>query len=201
MNEPCVNSVRAFLKAATADSHNRIESRYGAIFDVDESGYGRFLSATARAVLSLERALTEGAAEIPIADWEARSRTPALTADLADLGLDVPQPSAAPPGRDESFRFGVLYVLEGSRHGTRQLARAALTSRSPVVRSATRYLRQGEAQRLWPSFVAQLEASPAVRSDPAGAARGATAAFSAFDDALDWLGDAASPDMTVAVAR
>jgi heme oxygenase len=176
-------SVHAFLKAATAEAHNRIESRYAAIFDVDQASYGRFLSVSARAVISLEHLIS--GSNTPVADWKARSRTAAIAADLADLGIAVPVPARVPASASKSFLFGILYVLEGSRLGARQLARAAQSSPSPSVRSATRYLRHGQSGRLWPSFIEKLEAAHCVRSDPGETARGALSAFRVFEAAVD----------------
>lgn len=185
---PACRSVRASLKAATAEIHDRVEARYAAIFGVDEAKYGQFLTASARAVLSLETVLTETGSRKPIGDWDLRARGAALAADLADMGIVEPALEGA-SGGGEAFRFGILYVLEGSRHGARQLGRAALGSECRTVRGATRYLLHGEIRTLWPSFLEQLEASPAVRENPGEAVRGAVAAFVAFGDAAAPAGE------------
>jgi heme oxygenase len=89
------------------------------------SHYQQFLIAHARAVGTAE-AWLYGTGSLP--PW--RSRLPLLAEDLAALGLTMPAArdfDAPQPVRDdEAWRWGVLYVLEGSRLGA-----AILCGRTP----------------------------------------------------------------------
>jgi heme oxygenase (biliverdin-IX-beta and delta-forming) len=159
--------------------HAVVDARFTPMLGAGETGYRSFLLASATAVFALEQALAADMNAI-LPDWAQRSRTAALRADLADLGVvDVP---AAPPPllAGEARQFGALYVLEGSRLGAKLLLPELLAHGSSRVRAATRYLRHGEGRRLWPSFLAHLESSEAVRRRPDDAIAGARAAFALF---------------------
>ncbi len=143
-------------------------------------GYIEFLSASASVILTLEHALSEAGATRLLPDWEERKRGDALLADLDALGAAPGYPVLAQVGGDAE-QFGFLYVLEGSRLGAAVVLRATEAAGDPRMLRATRYLRHGEGRRFWPSFLAQLETSPAVAHAPDEAIAGARAAFSLFD--------------------
>jgi heme oxygenase (biliverdin-IX-beta and delta-forming) len=88
--------------------------------------------------------------------------------------------AAVPEIGGEAHQFGMLYVLEGSRLGARLLARNARAHADARVRSATRYLRHGENERFWQSFLSALEASEPTRRATTEAVAGAKAAFLMF---------------------
>jgi len=73
-----------------------------------------------------------------------------------------------------------MYVLEGSRLGGAVLARRVADNPDAACRKATRYLRHGERQGLWASFLAMFDASPHVRDNEAAVIAGALAAFAMF---------------------
>jgi heme oxygenase len=50
-----------------------------------------------------------------------------------------------------------MYVLEGSRLGSRALLRVVSASPDSVVASATAYLGQGAGLPLWPTFLSMLQ--------------------------------------------
>ncbi|MBS0547117.1 MAG: biliverdin-producing heme oxygenase [Proteobacteria bacterium] len=173
-------SVRHALRTATADLHSRVDAAFSGPFDRDTEAYADFLQSMARSVLPLERALDAAEVEKVLPDWPARCRSAALKTDLAVFGRLLP--AEAPVGRvgGEAWQLGALYVLEGSRLGAKLLLRRVLANPDPVAHRATTYLRHGEEEKLWPSFLARLEASPAVAAAPAEAVAGARAAFAAF---------------------
>ena len=157
-----------------------VDARFAPMLGSAETGYRSFLLASAAAVFPLEQALLAAKVDAIVPDWARRSRTAALRADLADLGIiDVP---AAPPPllAEEARQFGALYVLEGSRLGAKLLLPELLARGSTRVQAATRYLRHGEGHWLWPSFLAYLESSEAARRCPDDAIAGARAAFALF---------------------
>lgn len=176
--------IRARLRASTASLHARVDAYMGGLLRQADGGYEQFLTATARAVLPLERALCEAGVSEILQDWPQRARADALLADLATLSLPEPDPSAGyhDPGlRDEAYMLGALYVLEGSRLGARVLL-GMLENAPPVHAShrARRYLAHGQGLSLWQTFLARLEASGAVRRHPEIAEAGASVAFGLF---------------------
>src|SRR5262245_47418144 len=144
------------------------------------SGYRDFLRASAAAVFPLEKALAAARVREIMPDWDARARSTALLDDLESLGVQAPIARAVAAAGGAARQFGMLYVLEGSRLGAKILARHAQASADPRVRAATRYLRHGEDQRFWPSFIERLEASAATARAPHEAVAGALATFALF---------------------
>lgn len=170
--------IRSLLRHATAPAHARVDRHFGAL--IAAGRYGAFLAASAATVIPLEAALTDAGAERLLPDWPARRRTAALRADLESLEAS-PAPEAPPiEVGGEAHQFGILYVLEGSRLGASVLLAGIEVSSDPHIRHATRYLRHGEGQRFWPSFLERLEGSPAVARAPHEAVAGAQAAFGLF---------------------
>lgn len=100
--------------------------------------------------------------------------------DLALLGSQAPAGPDVDGVGGEARQFGILYVLEGSRLGGKILARQAEAHSDPLIRTATHYLRHGENESFWPSFLGALESSPAVRRAPDEAICGARFAFGRF---------------------
>ena len=175
--------VRPLLRSSTAALHHRLDDRMARLLRLGEAGYAEFLIINAAAVMPLEQALADADVEAILPDWNLRARSAALRSDLESLSL--PSPDLANAGSvlersDEAYRFGVLYVLEGSRLGAKVIRRALETaSRS----WPTRYLSHGEGQPLWQTFVARLEASHAVQNNPEVVIAGANAGFQLFLDA------------------
>ncbi|WP_244473802.1 MULTISPECIES: biliverdin-producing heme oxygenase [unclassified Methylobacterium] len=173
--------LRGLLRRATSDAHHRLDSGWAG-HDLQERGaYVGFLAAMAAALVPLEADLAASPPEALPPDWPARRRTDAIRADLAALGHPAPPAPAMSRAQPPAEVAGLLYVLEGSRLGGQMLLRQALASPDATVRDNTRFLRQGEGQRLWPSFAAWLETRPA--SDADGAVAGALRAFSLFENA------------------
>jgi heme oxygenase len=177
-------SARSRLRAATADLHTELDTGLAPLIEHGDAGYARFLLRTAAALLPLEQALERANVATLLPDWSLRSRTQAIRVDLAELMLCDPPQLPQPEIRGEASKFGMLYVLEGSRLGSRLLLREAQARLSPAVRAATRYLSHGQGQPLWPTFLQRLETSPNVRRDPEQAAQGARAAFLLFLNAI-----------------
>jgi heme oxygenase len=172
------------LRAATAHLHAELDTCLAPLIKHGDAGYARFLLRTAAALLPLEEALERANVATLLPDWSLRSRTQSIRVDLAELMLCDPPLLPPPEIRGEASKFGMLYVLEGSRLGARVLLCEAQARLSPTVRAATRYLSHGQGQPLWPTFLQRLEASPHVRCDPEQAAQGARAAFLLFLNAI-----------------
>ena len=186
-------SLRDYLRAATAAHHPAVDARFGALLDRGESGYARFLEASAEGVFPLEQALADAGVAMLLADWPRRARSAALAADLADLGASLPAPVDPPAVRGEAGILGVLYVLEGSRLGAAMLTKRLAAHPSARVRGATRYLRHGESG-FWASFLAVLEKSEAARRNPAAVVAGARTAFALFGAHAPALTEKAAAD-------
>jgi heme oxygenase len=168
------------LRAATADLHAGVDARFSVAFDGSASGYARFLSAMASALLPLERALEAAGIEQVLPDWAERRRARLLLDDLATLASEPVGERTPPPAGGEARQLGMVYVLEGSRLGGTLLLRRTLGSVDPKVRAATRYLSHGTGRNLWSSFLVHLEASTEVSRAPAAAIAGARDAFALF---------------------
>jgi heme oxygenase len=86
-------------------------------------GYGEFLQRIAAVLVPLERELAEAKVVHILPDWNERTRSSSICADILDMSLSfVERPfdqKTEAQLRDEAFQFGVLYVLEGSRLGAR----------------------------------------------------------------------------------
>ncbi len=173
-------SVRNYLRLSTAPLHARVDAFMSRCLDQGSEGYAQFLALSAAAVLPLESALSDANVRMIVPDWPRRSRAAALRADLAELDVPVPEARIVPKITEEAFLFGILYVLEGSRLGARVMLESIQVSSSDAARSATRYLSHGRDQRLWQTFLPQMEASSATHDRPDVAASGAHAAFQLF---------------------
>jgi heme oxygenase len=137
----------ARLRDVTQPSHTLVDAAYS-VFDLaDRVQYGRFLQAHAQATGAAEASLI-GAPDLPV--W--RSRMPMLTADLAGLGLGVPEALTFGPAMADAWRWGVLYVLEGSRLGSMVVVKRAGPN-VPVSYLSSRHL-AGE----WRSLLMAIDA-------------------------------------------
>ncbi|MEH3036838.1 MAG: biliverdin-producing heme oxygenase [Sphingomonas adhaesiva] len=110
------SSAIADLRRATAASHDAVDAAFGAHDLADRDAYRRFLVAHARALPAVEAAMRP----LPFARTLA-ARTPLLHADIAALGEPLPPPLSFAV-EDDAARWGVLYVVEGSRLGGAMLA-------------------------------------------------------------------------------
>lgn len=171
--------IRFRLRAATAPLHELVDAHMGGLLRQTVGGYERFLTASARALLPLERALVEAGVVEILPDWPERARSDALRADLAALSLSGPDTHAVyedPHLKDEAYMLGAVYVLEGSRLGASVLVR--MFESAPA--HALHYLSHGNELPLWQTFLARLETSAAIRRNPEVTIAGASAAFKLF---------------------
>jgi heme oxygenase len=174
--------LRQRLRTATAGAHARLDSQLGALALDRLPDYRRFLETSAAALLPLEMALDRSGVTRLFPDWPARSRRDAILADLARVdGQATPLP--VPEPFDLGGVLGAMYVLEGSRLGAKMLSAIVTKSPDPRVAGATAYLRHGEGQHLWRSFLAALETHAAALPDDRSAIRGARLAFDLFAEA------------------
>jgi heme oxygenase (biliverdin-IX-beta and delta-forming) len=176
-NSAATSPLREKLKQATAPAHRDIDAQFSRFDLTSVAGYRRFLEASAAALVPLEAALEVAGIASVIDDWPQRSRRAAIVSDLARLnGAVRPLGEFAPLNR--STALGVMYVLEGSRLGAKVLLRTIAVRSEPEIAAATRYLRHGAGQALWPSFLLTLEREP--QNAEAEIIAGAQRAFAVF---------------------
>ena len=171
-------SAIATLRARTAPLHEEVDAAFGAFRLDGHDAYRAFLTAHARALASAEAALATTAG---LPAW--RPRMPLLAQDLAELDarLPAPLPLAVQP---ESARWGVLYVVEGSRLG------GAILARQVPAALPRRYLDAAFAPGEWRALRIAIDAE-AARHDAswlAGAADGAVACFALYRRAAEVTG-------------
>lgn len=176
-------NLRDRLREATAQAHEQLDRRLGALDLQTLGGYREFLEVNAAALLPLEEALEASGVGRLFPDWPDRARRSAILADLAALdGQARPLPAVA--AFDRGGVLGTMYVLEGSRLGARYLVKTIRQSRDPAVPGATAYLSHGEGAHLWQSFLAQLGSFDLSPDEEASAIDGARRAFALFDQAM-----------------
>ena len=171
-------SLRQRLREATADQHAELDAAMGRLELRERAGYLQFLQMNAAALLPLEAALTHAGASAILPDWMARKRAGAIASDINRLSgrlRTLQRPALA--GEEV---LGALYVLEGSRLGAKFLIRDVASSIDPAVLCATSYLRHGEGQPLWQSFLKTLERHGAALPDDTRVVAGARFAFEFF---------------------
>ncbi|RYE02236.1 MAG: heme oxygenase [Sphingomonadales bacterium] len=168
-------SVRAALRSATGQDHERVDAAFSRYDLSSREGYRRFLLHQAAAHLPVERAL-DRAAGSAIEDWATRRRADAIRADLADLGCshiaEIPFDGFATQAR----MLGGAYVLEGSRLGG-QILRKQISDGLP-----TRFLAQGSSLA-WRALLTVLETKLTSPEEIAEAVKGARAVFACFEAA------------------
>lgn len=171
-------NVRAALKNATHDAHERVDAAFAQDL-ATRDGYGRFLTAQAAALIAVENALEQaGSAEL-VEEWAIHRRSALLVADLHALGLPVPTPLAAPAYPDEATLAGGLYVLEGSRMGSAVLRRSVPDS------LPTAFLSAKQSTGRWPRFVASLDPLLYSTQRLDAAVEGASQTFACFEQAAN----------------
>jgi len=147
-------SVRIALRNATAGRHETVDAAFAAFDLSDAISYGRFLTAHARALPAVERALAANDALPPFT-----TRTRFLERDLAALGIAMPAPlPLAAPGSDAAA-FGALYVIEGSRLG------GAMLSRSIPPSLPRTYLSAAHSPGGWRALGEELDRAGAAGGD------------------------------------
>ncbi len=172
-------SPRARLRDATQRAHEEAEAAFACLDLTQRGDYRAFLEHQAAVILPLERELGAVGAEALVPDWARRKRSTALIDDLHDLDGTY-RPAQPPAILNPAAAWGMLYVLEGSRLGGRVLSSIVSRSDDPRVRNATRFLRHGEGEQFWPSFVAALNAAVRAETEITAAVDGAIMTFTLF---------------------
>jgi heme oxygenase (biliverdin-IX-beta and delta-forming) len=138
-------SAHAVLRATTAGQHALIDVALSRFDLTDRNSYVKFLLAHAAVLPPIEKAL---AADSSLPPW--RARTEALKLDLASFGHGMPPPLSIEMS-SLAEKFGLLYVIEGSRLGGRLL----LSRVAPAFSS--NYLGAIHEPGEWRAFIDALE--------------------------------------------
>lgn len=148
--------VHTLIKRSTSAGHTKVDELFSAFNLAKRRSYVAFLRANARALLPLEQLLFD---DFGLPWWAPRG--PLLLNDLEALKSlgDIKYPARMCSGMfTHGSRFGVLYVLEGSRFGA-----AVLKGR--VASSLPREFLSADAKPgYWPQFLNALECAAAERS-------------------------------------
>lgn len=170
----------AFLRAATADAHQGLNSRFSSLPLDQEDGYRRFLIGHAIGWAALGPELRDLAATVP--DVDAPDYQAMLAADLADMGVDaaaLPQVRAAA----SECPAAVAYVLAGSRMGIAMIRRQPNWARENG--RAGRYLADPSGPDLFRGLRDWMDGPAGASIDRDAAARAACGAFTVFAEAFD----------------
>lgn len=196
--KPVCSSMRARLRAATAEAHERMHAHPGfaaaAAGVIRIADYRRLLARVYGFHRPFELAARKAVASSGLDfDVEERARSPALLADLKSLGLRSDAiarlPLWAPRGSFGSLGaiLGAFYVLEGSTLGGVQIARALRGVVGDDSGNGTRFfLGRGDRQsEMWIEFVRRLESLSGDPNDSEDAVRVAVATFKDFEAWMD----------------
>jgi len=180
-------SRRASLQAATQHQHRDLDEL---VADLDLSTlthYRQFLRASAAALIGIEALLERAGIEQLLPDWSERTRTAAILADLRQLKATATPFDLRRAAPSAAEMFGMAYVLEGSRLGSKVLLGRVRNAPDIAVRTATSYLGANDAH-WWRSFLQALENAPEA-DDGSATTAGAIYAFALFQRAFATLGD------------
>jgi heme oxygenase len=167
-------TLRQTLRTRTDDLHEELDALLGR-FDLGRrSEYREFLTIHARVLPAVEQALEQAGIATILPDWEAHRRAPLLERDLAALGESLPEPITVSPASGIPELLGTAYVVEGSRLGSRFLAKRVGKA------MPAEYLHAAGQQRAWPALLSALddaELAPAQVDRAVAAARGCFTLF------------------------
>ena len=169
MTEASALSPHLALRAATADKHEQVDAIFAGHDLADRASYTAFLLAHARVLPPVERLLADRPRFL-----DFPPRTPAIAADLAALGRQLPSPEPVPAPRSDAAAWGMLYVIEGSRLGGAFLARSVPDGLPKA------YLSAAHARGGWRALLAALDAELAAAGE-SGVAEAVDAARATFD--------------------
>jgi heme oxygenase (biliverdin-IX-beta and delta-forming) len=167
-------NLRHALKSRTDDLHAELDSLLGRFDLADRDQYRAFLHIHARVLPAVERALEQGGIADILPDWEAHRRTPLLERDLVALGQRMPSPLAPPTLAGRGELLGTAYVIEGSRLGSRFLAKRVGDA------MPSEYLTAAGQQQAWPALLQALDHAELASAETDRAVNAARACFALF---------------------
>lgn len=167
-------SARRELRLRTGDMHDRVDTLFTQADLSTRDGYARFLTAQARAHLSVEDALDAAGAATFVTDWNRRRRSALLLDDLEHLGMTPPALMRHEVARTKAAVIGGIYVLEGSRLG------GSLLKRSVAPGLPISFLSAGDPDG-WRRLIQIIDAELSTEDELDAAVDAARAVFAAFE--------------------
>ncbi len=170
------------LKSATSTVHDRLDKRIMATdLFASREAYGRFLMVQHAFHRDIDALYDIAALAAILPDLAQRRRLPLIAADLADLGIDVPESGAVPAfGADPDIpnALGWLYVAEGSNLGAAFLLKDAGKLGLGETFGARHLAPAPEGRGLaWRTFTIALDAVELSEAEEKRVIEGAAAAF------------------------
>ncbi|NIF86047.1 biliverdin-producing heme oxygenase [Comamonas sp. Tr-654] len=171
------------LKQETADQHERMHQlmAQGAPFS-SRAAYGCFVTAQYLFQRDVEHLFHDSAVQAAVADLHVRGRQEASLADLADLGMTVPNEPLASKAVLMPAALGWLYVSEGSTLGAAFLFKDAQAKLGLSAEFGARNLAaypEGRAV-VWRRFVSSLDNEQIAPEEHDAIIAGANAAYDRF---------------------
>lgn len=167
-------TLRTALKSGTDDLHEELDALLGRYDLAQPDDYRAFLRIHARVLPPIEGALDEGGIADVLADWDRHRRAPLIAGDLAALGEEMPPPQPVPALNNRAQILGTAYVIEGSRLGSRFLAKRVGEA------MPAEYLNAAGQQQAWPALLKALDRADFTPAETAEAIVAARACFGLF---------------------
>lgn len=180
------------LKAATHAAHEQLDTRIMAADPFrGRVRYGQFVKVQHGFHRDINALYDDAHLDELLPDLAGWRRLPAIRQDLADLGLDVPEPDGLPVFRgdlDLPTALGWLYVAEGSNLGAAFLLKEAAKIGLSDTFGARHLAGAPQGRGLhWRTFTAALDAVELTDAEERRAISGAMAAFDRVQGLVDRL--------------
>ncbi|MBW3096403.1 biliverdin-producing heme oxygenase [Pseudohoeflea coraliihabitans] len=171
--------IRNHLRQETRAAHAAVDRIFPRQQIVTPVGYLHFLNVHASIVPAAEAHICASGHADDLPDLKNRLRTDALLHDRRAMAGDEIIAAEVSFLHSRSAVAGLLYVLEGSRLGSKIIA-SWLFRHEPKCDFPTAFLAHGDRQNYWSSYLAWLEAQEWSATDRAEMADAALAVFSAY---------------------
>ena len=185
--EPALAPRHERLSAATDALHEHLHTVVGGIAPFESrENFGRFAAAQYQFQREIEALYQRPALQALLPELPSRSRRNAAEADLADLGVALPQPDLSrTAGLSDAEAIGWLYVSEGSTLGAAMLFKKAQLLGLNESFGARHLAASPEGRaRHWKQFVSALDALDLADESDAQLMAGGVAAFKRFGEIL-----------------
>jgi len=179
------------LKAATSDTHDRLDSSIMAAASFESlAGYTRFIAIQYLFHRDIDALYDEQQLRDLLPGLSDRRRMALVAADLADLDVAIPAPASPPVfaagAVDVPTALGWLYVAEGSNMGAALLRKQAAQLGLSDAHGARHLAPTAEGPAAhWRAFTAALDAAELTADEEARAVAGAQAAFARVQSLAD----------------
>lgn len=184
MTQLLENPLSKQLKAQTHETHDQLDKSIMATASFETvHGYGRFVRMQYQFHRDIHALYDDAALAALLPGLAGRRRLELIGADLADLGIAIPDMQVPPVFSDAMAvdvptAFGWLYVAEGSNLGAALLRKEAAKLGFSDDHGARHLAPAAEGPAMhWRAFTAGLDAAELSPEEEARAVAGAEAAF------------------------